>query len=443
MKIAKLHMDAQDKLRFEIIGKSSVKYHLKANHQVEAKRWFWALNNAIQFGKDEAKEAEKAQNRSSEMLRQAKLAQTEKIQSRDTDSGSLSAARSGAHLLPGSATGAATRSSTRTGSGSDVLEDDDGIGSTYDESAAGDEPGRMAHSYGTTAIEGDIDDEEYGDDASEAEAHPVKKDAFLIAAHSARLQLEMLSQISAALQQEQTRSPSTVISDPIIVDALTSYDAAVANLNGLIGDLGRIARDRESFWQYRLEQETNVRRIWEDNMLRIAKEQEELENRIGQSEEKRKQAKRALRDMLDGQVSDQQVLTETVEAPKSVDTTVEPLDEDDFQQRASGKARAVSGARRKSTMADITNIAASDDEDGDDEFFDAVDAGEVEVVDEMPTSVGSPSLPAFRMDGVLEEAGEVSKLKDIQTSFRGYEEPVRKRLKMDADNRPKISLWVR
>ncbi|KAK2841645.1 hypothetical protein FQN49_006049, partial [Arthroderma sp. PD_2] len=32
MRIAKLNMDAQDKTRFEILGKSSVKYHLKANH---------------------------------------------------------------------------------------------------------------------------------------------------------------------------------------------------------------------------------------------------------------------------------------------------------------------------------------------------------------------------------------------------------------------------
>ena len=46
MKIAALNMDAQDKTRFEIQGKSSVKYHLKANHVVEAKRWFWTLNNA-------------------------------------------------------------------------------------------------------------------------------------------------------------------------------------------------------------------------------------------------------------------------------------------------------------------------------------------------------------------------------------------------------------
>ncbi|KAL3965007.1 hypothetical protein ACCO45_002011 [Purpureocillium lilacinum] len=55
MKIAKLHMSADEKTKFEIIGKSSVKYTLKANHEVEAKRWFWALNNSIQWTKDQAK----------------------------------------------------------------------------------------------------------------------------------------------------------------------------------------------------------------------------------------------------------------------------------------------------------------------------------------------------------------------------------------------------
>src|ERR1700750_1393335 len=69
MKIARLHMDPQDKTRFEIHGKSSVKYHLKANHVVEAKRWFWALNNAIQHSKDEAKEEEKRRAADTESIR--------------------------------------------------------------------------------------------------------------------------------------------------------------------------------------------------------------------------------------------------------------------------------------------------------------------------------------------------------------------------------------
>jgi len=75
MRIATLYMDPQDKQRFEIQGKSSVKYHLKANHQVEAKRWYWALNNAIQWAKDEAREEEKRATQDHEVLKQAKMAQ--------------------------------------------------------------------------------------------------------------------------------------------------------------------------------------------------------------------------------------------------------------------------------------------------------------------------------------------------------------------------------
>ena len=97
--------------------------------------------------------------------------------------------------------------------------------------------------------------------------------------------------------------------------------------------------------------------------------------------------------------------------------------------------------RRKSAIADLTNLSDSDSED-DEEFFDAVDAGEVEV-GEMPPSI--PSLPDVIKD-VDEKPGlglRESKLAQIEPSFKGYEDPVRKRFKMDADNRPKISLWVR
>jgi hypothetical protein len=86
-------MDPQDKQRFEIHGKSSVKYHLKANHQVEAKRWYWALNNAIRWSKDEAKEDEKRQNREVEALKQAKMEQFEKRPSAEGDSLSVASSR--------------------------------------------------------------------------------------------------------------------------------------------------------------------------------------------------------------------------------------------------------------------------------------------------------------------------------------------------------------
>lgn len=86
-------MDPQDKQRFEIQGKSSVKYHLKANHQVEAKRWYWALNNAIQWSKDEAREEERRNHQDQEALKQAKIEQLDKRLTKEGDSSSLTSSK--------------------------------------------------------------------------------------------------------------------------------------------------------------------------------------------------------------------------------------------------------------------------------------------------------------------------------------------------------------
>lgn len=433
MKIAQLHMDSQDRLRFEVVGKSSVKYYVKANHQVEAKRWVWTLNNAIQYAKDSAKEAAKTQTRNTEMLRQAKLAQA---QGSSSEAGSQAGTRPASiNLVPGTATGLERIATQRSAVGSDYV-DDDGAGSV-DQSLAGDDVARAVHSYGTTAIEGDADDDdEYGDDASEIEAHPIKRDAFVIAAHGAKLQLDMLSQISSALQYAKQHSPETTLADPNVSQAFDSYDSAVSNLNTLVGDLGRIARDREAYWQYRLEQELNVRRIWEDNMQKVAQDQEELENRIGESEEKRKQAKRALREVLDNQAGPVSVDESALASPGLSSPT-------ETGQMSGRRVSMAPPRARRATIAELNDIAASDSEDDDEEFFDAVGAGEVEVVDELPEQKTPAAVTVQPIDG----AGEVKAVKQtgsrsLESSFAGYEEPLRKRLKMDADNRPKISLWV-
>ena len=72
-----------------------------------------------------------------------------------------------------------------------------------------------------------------------------------------------------------------------------------------------------------------------------------------------------------------------------------------------------------------------------------MDAGEVEVVDVMPLSP-----PPLAKGEMMDQKPSMNrdlredKLVDIKTSFKGYEDPIRKRFKMEADNRPKISLWV-
>ena len=272
MRIAQLYMDPKDKTNFEIQGKSSVKYHLKANHIVEAKRWFWALNNAIQWTKDEAKETEKQRQRMEEMLRQAKAGQLSQLTDDSQELGTTDASKfTGKGLTPATAVGVPlTASSSQLSFQESTFGDEETP--MYDSNEPGVVDRELARSLKgaqTTAIAGDLDEEEeYGDDASDHEVQPISKDAFNITAHSASLQLKLLAQVSAALQAESAKDGAASISDPTVKQALSTYESAVASLQGLVGDLLKISRDRDAYWQYRLDREADVRRLWEDSMVR-------------------------------------------------------------------------------------------------------------------------------------------------------------------------------
>lgn len=287
-----------------------------------------------------------------------------------------------------------------------------------------------------TAAGDDDDDDDYGDDASSREIKPHNKDAFNITAQSAKLQLDLLTSVSAALRSEKNRNPTLQISDPTMLQALDSYESAIGNLKGLIGDLLRISRDRDAYWQYRLDREANVRRMWEESMAKVAKEQEELETRLGESELKRRKTKTALREALE----DYELAGPGPTVHDDHDEFVEA--EEDLEQHAAAKSKPglpPQKVRRKATFADIAaDISESESED-DEEFFDAVGAGEVEVV-EMPaaTSIVAEKDIAASAEDVFEK-----KHAQIATAWAGYEDGPRQRLAMDADDRPKISLWVR
>ncbi|KAL9124537.1 MAG: hypothetical protein Q9217_006139, partial [Psora testacea] len=458
MRIAKLHMDPQDKTRFEIQGKSSIKYHLKANHVVEAKRWFWALNNAIQWAKDEAKEKERQKQRKEDMVRQARSGKPAHVTDARKEAGTVDGSKSnGKTLAPPTPIGVPlTTSSSRVsfqdstyGAGSMAGDDEGSIYDSQELSVAGIDIAGSVTRAGTTTIAGDLDDEEeYGDDASSHEMQPGSRDAFNITAHSASLQLKLLSQVSSALQAESRKEQAVSISDPMVFQALSTYESAVASLQGLVNDLLKISRDRDAFWQHRLDREADVRRLWEDSMAKVAQEQEELEGQIKESEDKRKRTKRALKDALEGQ--EDSVLgsgpqsRELFQDEREVEVTFGKLQ---LSSQATLPARRKSVAvrdprRRKSTIADLTNLSDSDSEE-DEEFFDAVDAGEVEVIDMMPESIPSPppaSVEASEPPRPSHELRERKKM-EIEPSFHGYEDPIRERLNIDADNRPKISLW--
>ncbi|KAM3485127.1 hypothetical protein MY8738_001595 [Beauveria namnaoensis] len=410
MRIARLHMSPDEKTKFEIIGKSSVKYTLKANHEVEAKRWFWALNNSIQWTKDQAKEEERQTARNAELLRQAKADPNAlSVHESHSESASISDRRQSSSHLPSRSISSAklspqkndlTRAST-TGS----VDEEDGFDATTD--------GGLSRVHdGTALIPGEEDEDDY-DEHSVRQDPNSTKDALNITAQSAKLQLETMTAVHNAMMAELTQRPATALSDTKVTQALSTYDAGIRSLTGLIGDLLRISKDRDAFWKYRLERETNMRQMWEESMAQVAREQEILEARVDESEKKRKLTKKALREVMEGGT------------PLDGTPVLEKAQDD--VQMASTSPGPRSLIRRKTALDQVADFSDSDSDD-EEEFFDAVDSGEVEVA-ELPET--QPTEPQ----------AVVSSTMDLSPSFKGYENGIRHRLKMDADDRPKISLW--
>lgn len=440
MRIAKLHMDAQDKTRFEIHGKSSVKYHLKANHVVEAKRWFWSLNNAIQWAKDEAREEERQKTKDAEMLRQAKIEQIEKHPQEDrpegSAAGSIKAGEKG--LASTSSLGVTSHSGSKLSPQSSRA---------FTDTGDGDEEKFSYIPYGSTSVQGDLvkpashmsaprqeelGEEDSGEYASSNDVtQPSTKDAFNITAQSAKLQLDLLRSVSAALQAERKKNPLLVISDASVTQALTAYEGALSSLDSLVAHLLKISQDRDAYWQYRLDREADARRMWEESMAHVAREHEELQNKIGESEERRRRTKKALKETLEASAANHGQSLVPVADISERDNEV-AKERPPLSAKTSGNKVP---ARKPTTLSQLTAI--SDSESGDDEeFFDAVDAGEVEVVQTLKTK--HSGLPALDSTSDL----RVLKRSEIEPSFEGYEDPVRERLNMEVDNRPRISLWV-
>lgn len=408
MRIAGLHIDPQDKQRFEIHGKSSVKYHLKANHVVEAKRWYWTLNNAIQWAKDEAKEEDRRKVGEAERLGRIREQQRQEDGSDAGEMVSRPDSRSGS--VGGSSNDNRRQNSFRA-AGSFVnteAEESD----AYEPSVNG-PPAHTVRSNNGDDREADIED----DDASSGRgpAEPPSSDTLALLAHSARLQLDLLSQVVLAVQFEHVKNPELTLSDPMVTGALQSYESAVTNLKGLVGDLLTMSKERDKYWRYRIEKEIGLRKLWEENMAVLAEEQETLEGKAQGEREKKIKAKKALKE----------VLKKGEYAPMS------PMNEEHEVVEPRGGV--------------IEKVESDSDSDDGDEFFDAIDSGEVEVVTEMPLGAKSPGLGERNMSfGEVEEVGDLrtKKLVAIKSSYRGYEDPPRAKLSMDADDRPAISLWV-
>ncbi|KAK9356700.1 Oxysterol-binding protein-domain-containing protein [Lipomyces doorenjongii] len=385
MRIATLRLDSSEKQRFEIIGKGSVRYHLRANHSVEANRWVWALTQAIQHAKDEVKN----QQTPSKQQQLAGDAQSFIASPGLDDSGSSRFTIAQSIIPPASALGS-------MGNGGSV-------------------PGSMASMDDDEDV--DFDDDDDSQEHNTVEPH---KDEVGMTSHSLEMEIKVLQDISASIADERS---SLAYTHPRVESVLGCYDTSLKSLRNLLDELMRQTADREAYFKRRAEKETELRRIWEENMQKLAEENDVIEEHLHDAVEEKKLARKALREVLSSSQS-------------------EPTTPGVQTSGASSPAAEFDRLPSIRTTLTTTRLSSVLTEDEDDVFFDAIDNETA-----MAEARGEPiKITAGVEDEIEKESFNELQLKKREEiindgSFHGYEDPPRARLKLDEDDRPKISLW--
>ena len=244
MKNAKLKLDQSDKQKFEIIssGKGSIRYHLRANHPVEANRWIFALTQAIQ----------------------AATAESQAV----IDDGGPSVSR--------------------------VASGTDRPGPGHRSTSSLELRQKLTNMVNSSAASFNTEDDS-GEDYPEHSEEPHKEE-FEVTARSAQVQLEILEKLLGSLPQSD--QPARLTDAPAATeDTITILKKTASSLHGTLDELVKMSQTRDTYWRGQLDREKELRKLWEENMELLAEEQEHMEEAMNTAIEQRRMTKRALRAM--------------------------------------------------------------------------------------------------------------------------------------------------
>lgn len=248
---------------------------------------------------------------------------------------------------------------------------------------------------------------------------------------------------SVAMQRTPSRQQA-------IKEALKS---SLSTLSTLTSQQQAMTQDREKYLLGRIEREVEARKLWEENMLTVAKQQEEMDRQLNeasrQNERKKKalkQARGVLGELAAGSLPNTPGFEESFNAPDKA-LPVPPSASSTATGDSFNTART-----RGASMSNIAEVNAalaeadSDDED-EDEFFDAIETG---IIPNMK-QYDSIAHPDNARPGTPVAVGNTEKKLEMPQNSEGTIKEylgrkslqpyygVRNKLPIDDDKRPSVS----
>ncbi|KAG9093089.1 hypothetical protein FS749_015118 [Ceratobasidium sp. UAMH 11750] len=408
-----------DKLRFEVhahapsaqtspstLTSPSQKWYMKANHPGEVARWTQVLTRSIEFYQQ--KDRSTLPPPSSD---------GESVKSNREGSRRSKSLRSSVDMLRGWS-GRSTHSANR--SRADICPP-----STKAES-------NISHGPPEDASKNPDDDSHSHSSAESDASHIPYVEQFPLQLHSLQMEIDLAKR----LLDELVLPPN---SPPRITEVKSTLERSILTIQGSVDQYTTMSRERESWYANRVQEEADARRMWEENVVTLANQSEQVERELVRSVRINKGQRRVLKSLLESGLNEDPGTPRAtidsappVEKPAPADsstTTLPPpvLERPDAPSRAPPDVARLPG--RSPLVEKLTALGddeiLGEDESDTDEFFDAIESG---IISNVPSAIrpqpDTPLPPS--LDTEL---------------YRGYK-TLRDRLPIGSDNRPPVSLWA-
>lgn len=450
-----IHLDSSEKLKFEIIGggtNETIRWHLKGNHPIETNRWVWAIQGAIRYAKDRNKGLVPPPAVPKFDTHDNQSTQQQTLQMRLPVDDHMSIAAEDMNDLASIKTGRTEHSVGKIG----MEHDDAGNKLSLIETE------QISKDKFENEVEIDEDEEEEDEDENNRMYDIATNNGVDVQLtygpysqklHILRRSIAIeLSSLNELLQDSSLRESNP--SSEIINEIIDTMNKSIGTMNVNFEKLNNFTEKRDKRLINMLRKQYDVNNVWMQSMKELELELIEKDTKLNGLEDERKQLRKLL---------EQAVLKGTSDLKeRNVD------DENaETNENAAGTQKEDNAMKQ---LVELINQRDEDDivEDSDvDEFFDAeemeseeenkieLQTNEVyEKIEETGTNVLEP-LVKTEVTTEEQEVTDYNKALPVVTtaqtekqdsidkeeSFNGYEDGPRTRIKLDADNRPSVSLW--
>lgn len=497
LSFAYLHLDSSEKLKFEIIGKNGIRWHLKANHPVETNRWVWTLQNAITIAKDNMKRAkrdpqsptsptpdkqsfdEPSSSRTRRLLllpgrksnkHKRSVLQNSTVSSLNSDAGynpnfekettpnqtspNMSKIKEGSiHSVAGSAHHGSTVS----------------VGDVAGSASAGAGSAERHSDYNESDFDYDSQEDYESEDDDEDDSYEPGSETSNLVFENLRNQVSTLqgslevgitSLLELFQKVEANGGESSVDHDEIYRVA----SATLKTIHESFASYNKLIQTRDTKLLKRLDRQVEVNKLWENSIHQLEDEIAKREDKLAEYQGKKKQLKKYITEgnihvgsgsaagsaavgLTHSDESNRNVIGQILDDSDDDDEFFDAPDERELIESDTGskpKEEPVPAqANEQGGQGEVATVAAGGAGGA------AAGAAAAEVSSSQgqsaevdPNDEGSVAKKVISSSLAANEL-QAQKLKKLEEegTFLGYEDPPRTKLAMDEDNRPKVGLW--